>query len=198
MKRGSAPAVGAPAVGRRRDDILAVRVSVIAATVPWDGRSTLPDSRSAFSTGRGASPWRPTGEASKGAPLTATAWPRRPSKSAKTSPPSSSVPRALAAVRLASGATIPARCCSFSIAHEPTSTFAEQLGCRISDERCVIVDDRCETTVTGLAAGDMTPGMQLVQVASTKGAVAGVACAESLRGHPAIPGVPEPAPDSDD
>ena len=105
---------------------------------------------------------------------------------------------ALATVRLASGATIPCQMLFFSIAHEPASTIAEQLGCRISDEGCVIVDERCETTVTGLfAAGDMTPGIQLVQVASAKGAVAGVACAESLRGEPAIPGIPEPAPDAD-
>jgi thioredoxin reductase len=102
---------------------------------------------------------------------------------------------ALDSVRLASGATLPGQMLFFSIAHDPASTFAEQLGCRISDQGCVIVDDRCETTVPGLfAAGDMTPGIQLVQIASAKGAIAGVACAESLRGEPAIPGIPEPAP----
>ncbi|MEO6121321.1 MAG: hypothetical protein ABIW46_06025, partial [Acidimicrobiales bacterium] len=34
------------------------------------------------------------------------------------------------------------------------------------------------------AAGDVTPGLQLVQVAAAKGTIAGVACAQSLRGTP--------------
>jgi hypothetical protein len=45
------------------------------------------------------------------------------------------------------------------------------------------------------AAGDLTPGLQLVQVAAAKGASAGTACATSLRGAPAVPGAPEPGPD---
>ena len=39
------------------------------------------------------------------------------------------------------------------------------------------------TSVPGVyAAGDVTPGIQLVQVAAAKGAIAGVACAQSLQG----------------
>jgi hypothetical protein len=34
------------------------------------------------------------------------------------------------------------------------------------------------------AAGDLAPGLQLVQVAAAKGTIAGVACAQSLSGVP--------------
>ena len=37
------------------------------------------------------------------------------------------------------------------------------------------------------AAGDVTPGLQLVQVAAAKGATAGVSCAQSLRGEGGMP-----------
>ena len=36
------------------------------------------------------------------------------------------------------------------------------------------------------AAGDATPGLQLIQVAAAKGTTAGVACALSLRGEGGI------------
>jgi pyruvate/2-oxoglutarate dehydrogenase complex dihydrolipoamide dehydrogenase (E3) component len=50
------------------------------------------------------------------------------------------------------------------------------------------VDDQGATSVSGVyAAGDLTPGLQLVQVAAAKGTVAGVACAQSLRGEGGIP-----------
>lgn len=45
------------------------------------------------------------------------------------------------------------------------------------------------------AAGDLTPGTQLVQVAAAKGAVAGVSAAQSLRGEPGAPRRAAPAPD---
>jgi pyruvate/2-oxoglutarate dehydrogenase complex dihydrolipoamide dehydrogenase (E3) component len=44
------------------------------------------------------------------------------------------------------------------------------------------------------AAGDLTPGMQLVPVALGAGTIAGVACARSLQGEPALPAGPTPAP----
>jgi thioredoxin reductase len=70
----------------------------------------------------------------------------------------------------------------FTVQHDQQAPFAEQLGCRRSEEGCVIVDEHCETTVDGVyAAGDITPGPQLVQVAAAKGAIAGVAAAMSLR-----------------
>lgn len=76
----------------------------------------------------------------------------------------------------------------FSIAHEPASDLDVQLGCRRTDENCAAVDEQGATSVPGVyAAGDVTPGLQLVQVAAAKGTVAGVACARSLRGEGGIP-----------
>lgn len=103
---------------------------------------------------------------------------------------------ALRGVRLASGEEIPCQGAAFSIAHHPRNELAQLLGCELTGEGCVIVDDECETTVRGVyAAGDLTPGMQLVQVAASKGTVAGIACAQSLRGESGSPASPEPGPD---
>ena len=44
------------------------------------------------------------------------------------------------------------------------------------------------------AAGDVTPGLQLVSVAAASGVVAGVACAHSFFGEKGAPTSPEPAP----
>lgn len=105
-------------------------------------------------------------------------------------------PGALEGVRLVSGGVLPAEQVFFSLRHRPASDLAEQLGCHFTDEGCVEVDDRGETSVPGVyAAGDMTPGVQLLQVAAAKGAVAGVHCAQSLRGEPPVPGEPPPGPD---
>ena len=106
---------------------------------------------------------------------------------------------ALRAIRLAGGEEIPCQACAFSIAHHPRSDLAQMLGCQLTDEGCVMVDDSCETTVPGVyAAGDLTPGIQLVQVAAAKGAVAGIACAQSLRGERGSPASPEPGPDPEE
>ena len=76
----------------------------------------------------------------------------------------------------------------FSIAHEPRTALAEQLGCRLTPEGCIEVDGQCATSVPGVfAAGDVTPGIQLLQVAAAKGATAGVECARSLRGEGDVP-----------
>ncbi|MEO6711975.1 MAG: NAD(P)/FAD-dependent oxidoreductase [Mycobacteriales bacterium] len=84
----------------------------------------------------------------------------------------------------------------FSIAHQPNASLALHLGCTMSEDGYVDVDESCETSVPGVyAAGDLTPGMQLVQVAAAKGAIAGVSAARSLQGEPGAPGSPEPAPD---
>lgn len=84
----------------------------------------------------------------------------------------------------------------FSIAHKPNAALGLHLGCAITPEGHVDVDDRCETSVPGVyAAGDLTPGMQLVQVAAAKGTIAGVSAALSLQGEPGAPGSPEPGPD---
>ena len=104
----------------------------------------------------------------------------------------------LRGVELQGGATIPCQLAFFSISHRPRTSLAVQLGCALTSEQCIVVDDEAETSVAGVyAAGDVTPGLQLVQVAAAKGAIAGVACALSLRGEGPGPGAPTPGPDSD-
>jgi thioredoxin reductase len=95
----------------------------------------------------------------------------------------------LEGVRLRHAGVVPCALAFFSIAHEPRNALARQLGCGLTEEGCVEVDDEGATNVVGVyAAGDVTPGLQLVQVAAAKGTVAGVACARSLRGEGGAPG----------
>ncbi|MGI8685518.1 MAG: NAD(P)/FAD-dependent oxidoreductase [Acidimicrobiales bacterium] len=90
----------------------------------------------------------------------------------------------LEGVRLRGAGVVPCELAFFSIAHEPRTALAEQLGCRLTEEGCIEVDSEAATSVPGVyAAGDITPGLQLMQVAAAKGATAGVACAQSLRGE---------------
>jgi thioredoxin reductase len=101
----------------------------------------------------------------------------------------------LRAVRLTSGREVPAGAVFFSIGHVPTTDLAERLGCARTDEGVLEVDHEQATTVPGVyAAGDVTPGMQLVNVAIGEGTVAGVACARSLQGHDTAPDAPSSAP----
>lgn len=91
-------------------------------------------------------------------------------------------------VRLRHAGVVPCDLAFFSIAHDPCTALAQQLGCRLTPEGCVEVDGDAATSVPGVyAAGDLTPGLQLVQVAAAKGATAGVACAQSLRGEGGMP-----------
>ena len=102
----------------------------------------------------------------------------------------------LRAVRLKGGQTIGCQLAFFSIAHHPKTELARQLGCEVTEEGYVAVDLEGATSVKGVyAAGDLTPGLQLVQVAAAKGAAAGVACALSLRGETGVIGSPDPGPD---
>ena len=102
----------------------------------------------------------------------------------------------LQGVRLNDGTEVPCDLAFFSVAHHPRTELAEQLGCRLTEEGCVDVDDQCRTSVPGVfAAGDVTPGVQIVQVAAAEGAIAGVGCALSLQGDPPLAGAPAPAPD---
>ena len=99
-------------------------------------------------------------------------------------------------VVLASGRRIPAQRAFFSIAHEPRSKLAASLGCEIDGLGYVTVGEHGETSVEHVyAAGDITPGEQLVAVASAEGVIAGIACAMSLRGTKTAPGAPDPGPD---
>jgi thioredoxin reductase len=103
----------------------------------------------------------------------------------------------LKAVRLADGREVSADLVFFSIAHHPVTALAAGLGCDIDAEGRLVVDDHGMTTVDGVyAAGDLTPGMQLVSVAAAKGTVAGISCATSLHGHATAADAPTPAPDA--
>lgn len=93
-------------------------------------------------------------------------------------------PGALEGLRLADGTVVQADMMFFSYAHHPTNDLARQLGCELDDHGQIVVDSHQLTTVDGVyAAGDITPGMQLVPIAIGQGAIAGIACATSLRGH---------------
>jgi thioredoxin reductase len=93
----------------------------------------------------------------------------------------------LEAVRLEDGTTLPCGFAFFSIRHRPQSGFGAALGCLLDEEGYLVVDEHGQTTVHGVyAAGDVTPGLQLVQTAAASGAAAGVYCALSLRDVPDI------------
>jgi thioredoxin reductase len=97
---------------------------------------------------------------------------------------------------LADGTTVPCDVVFWLMRHEQQSDVARQLGCKISDEGCVVVGEDCDTTIPHVfAAGDMTPGVHLVQVAAAEGARAGIAAAKSLRGERGSPMSSPPAPD---
>jgi thioredoxin reductase len=102
----------------------------------------------------------------------------------------------LEGVQLRSGRLLPASLVFFSVAHSPRVGLATALGCELDDEGYVAVDDEGQTTVPGVyAAGDVVPGLQLVQVAAAQGAIAGVAAAQSFFGQAGAPTSPEPAPE---
>lgn len=102
----------------------------------------------------------------------------------------------MSSVVLRSGRCIEAQRAFFSIAHEPRSELASSLGCEIDELGYVKVGEHGETSVKNVyAAGDITPGEQLVSVAAAEGVVAGIACAMSLRGTETAPGAPDPGPD---
>lgn len=102
-------------------------------------------------------------------------------------------------IRLSSGREVPATRAFFSIAHDPRNSLARSLGCKVDELGYVEVGAHGETSVEHVyAAGDITPGEQLVQTASAEGAVAGIACAMSLRGATTAPGAPAPGPDPEE
>lgn len=104
-------------------------------------------------------------------------------------------PGALEGLRLTDGRVVGADLVFFSYAHHPTNDLAQQLGCELDDHGQIAVDGYQLTSVEGVyAAGDITPGMQLVPIAMAHGAIAGVACATSLRGHTTTEHAPAPAP----
>jgi thioredoxin reductase len=103
---------------------------------------------------------------------------------------------ALRGVELRTLGCVPCELAFFSVAHRPRVSLAQRLGVTTTGEGCLAVDDNAETNVPGVyACGDVTPGMQLIQVAAAKGAVAGISAAQSLRGTRGAPASPPPAPD---
>jgi thioredoxin reductase len=101
-------------------------------------------------------------------------------------------------IELADGTSVECEVSFCKIDHEQQSELAMELGCDVSEEGCVLVDDHCRTSVEHVyAAGDMTPGPHLVQVAASKGAIAGVAAALSMQGHHGVGSSPRPAPTLD-
>lgn len=94
-------------------------------------------------------------------------------------------PGDLRAVGLRTGRELPAGMVFFSIAHDRKDDVADPLGCERDGEACLVVDADGRTNIEGVyAAGDITPGPQLVQVAAAKGTVVGIACAMSLWSGP--------------
>jgi len=101
----------------------------------------------------------------------------------------------LTGVELDGGEVLEASMVLFSVAHRPRTELAEALGCEIDEDGHVAVNSKGLTSVPGVyAAGDLTPGLQLVSVAAASGVVAGVACAHSFFGTQGAPTSPEPAP----
>lgn len=101
----------------------------------------------------------------------------------------------LEGIELDGGELLPASLVFFSIAHQPRTALAEQLGCAVDADGCVQVNDCGMTSVEGCyAAGDLVPGLQLTAVAAASGVVAGVAAAQSMFGEPGAPRTPPPAP----
>ncbi|MCW2665094.1 MAG: hypothetical protein JWN57_56 [Frankiales bacterium] len=102
----------------------------------------------------------------------------------------------LRGLELQSGRVIDTSLVFFSVAHQPRTELAELLGCALDEEGYVRVDGEGRTSVEGVyAAGDLVPGLQLVQCAASTGAVAGVGAAQSLFGSKGAPTSPEPGPD---
>ena len=102
-------------------------------------------------------------------------------------------------LELEGGREVPCDKAFFSIAHKPRNALGRALGCELDDQGYVTIGEHGETSVAGVyAAGDVTPGEQLIQVAAAQGAVAGIACAMSLRGEYGSPGTPPPGPDPDE
>jgi thioredoxin reductase len=101
----------------------------------------------------------------------------------------------LTGLELDGGQVLPTSMMLFSVAHQPRVELAQALGCALDDEGYVAVNSKGRTSVPGVyAAGDLTPGLQLVSVAAASGVVAGVACAHSFFGQQGAPTSPEPAP----
>jgi thioredoxin reductase len=105
----------------------------------------------------------------------------------------------LDAVLLEDGVVVHCAMVFCAVSHAQQSDLPLRLGCDFNADGSVVVDEHCQTTVRHVyAVGDMTPGPHLVQVAASKGAVAGIAAACSLHGARGVAHSPQPAPDPTD
>lgn len=92
---------------------------------------------------------------------------------------------ALAGMLLQGGETLDCDYVFFSLPEHPVNSLAEQLGCELDETGHVVTDKQGRTSEEGVfAAGDLTPGEQLIQIAAAEGALAGISCATSLRKPP--------------
>ena len=106
---------------------------------------------------------------------------------------------AMTGIELEGGQVVDCVKAFFSIGHKPRNDVARRLGCELDDDGYVEIGEHGETSVDGVyAAGDVTPGEQLLQVAAAQGAIAGIACAMSLRGEYPAPGGAPPGPDPEE
>lgn len=102
-------------------------------------------------------------------------------------------------VLLRGGRRLDCQMAFFSLGHQPRTPLAEKLGCERTADGYLWVDEHGKTSVAGVyAAGDVTPGLQLLQVAAAEGTTAGVGCAMSLRREPPLANGPRRAPDVGD
>ena len=68
---------------------------------------------------------------------------------------------------------------------EYNTALAEQLGCELTDDGAVAVDDQGNTTIDGVyAVGDLVPGHKQIPVAMGQGAKAGIDIHYDLRTYP--------------
>jgi thioredoxin reductase len=103
----------------------------------------------------------------------------------------------LQGIELDDGRVVPASLLFFSVSHQPRTDLGTALGCRLDADGYLAIDIDGRTSVDGVfAAGDVVPGLQLVQVAAAQGTAAGVAAALSLQGEEGSPLSPTPAPDA--
>jgi thioredoxin reductase len=101
----------------------------------------------------------------------------------------------LRGVRLSGGETLDCEFLFFYLARRPVSELARRLGCELDGDGLVVTDEHGHTSVRGIfAAGDVTPGMQFVQMAAAEGAAAGMACARLIRARRADPMRVAPGP----
>ena len=92
-----------------------------------------------------------------------------------------SVERYLKYLELTDGMQIDAEKLFFAVDHLPADDLGKQLGCDRDEEGLIIVDSTMRTSVEHVfAAGDITPGPQMVVRAAADGAVAAAAVHRSL------------------